>query len=329
MPVPRNTLTRSPVVSGRKAKMRGESRTAYVMLAPAIAILAAMVALPLLWNVLISVQSLRLVDLRNIGLLSIGTDGASLDNFRAVLGRPDFWAIVARTVLYAFLGTAGSIALGLWAALAMNKPFPGRGVVRALLLLPYVVPVIAATFVWRAMLSPQYGFVNAWLERVFGAAPIDFVGQRAADVDLLGVTVSVPVSFTVVVLFESWRYFPFAYIFIQARLQAVPRTLYEAATVDGTSIMQRFRHVTLPSLSGVIALLFLLRFIWNFNDFTNIYLLTGGGAGTRVIAVEIYEWLIGRSNPGAAAALSLVLAAVLTVALLIYFRSFGRREAQQ
>lgn len=96
--------------------------------------------------------------------------------------------------------------------------------------------------------------------------------------------------------------------------------------MDGASITQQFRHVTLPAISGVLVLLFMLRFIWNFNDFTNIYLLTGGGAGTRVISIEIFEWLISRNNPGAAAALSLLLAGVLVVALAIYFKFFGVKE---
>jgi multiple sugar transport system permease protein len=168
--------------------------------------------------------------------------------------------------------------------------------------------------------------VNAWGEALFDWPRIDFLGQRTLDVPVFGVDVTVPLSFTVVIAFEAWRYFPFAFIFILARLQAVRQELYEAATVDGATITQQFRYVTFPELRGVLAILFLIRFIWNFNDFTNIFLLTGGASGTQVISIEIYEWLIARSNPGAASALSLVLAGVLVVALVIYLRWYNRRQ---
>jgi multiple sugar transport system permease protein len=106
--------------------------------------------------------------------------------------------------------------------------------------------------------------------------------------------------------------------------------LDEAARVDGATPLQRFRYITLPQLQGVIALLAVLRFIWTFNEFDDVYLLTEGGAGTEVVAVRVFRYLTGRGDVGAAAALSLVLAAVLAVLLLLYFRFFvGRtREAE-
>lgn len=323
------TSRRPPVPRTRRSAAHlAEERFAYLLLGPAILVLIGLVLIPVLWNVLIGFQSLRLIDLRTFGPFSFLRDGLTLQNFESVIGRPDFWETVRRTALYALLGTLGSLSFGLWAALAMRAPFRGRGLVRSLLLLPYVVPVIAATFTWRTMFSPQFGVVNAWLGS-FGMERIDFFGTRSMSVEVLGTTVSLPVSFMMIIAFETWRYFPFAYIFLQARMQIIPATLYEAARVDGASVVQQFRHVTMPALSGVLALLFLLRFIWNFNDFTHVFLLTGGAGGTRVIAIEIYEWLIARNNPGAAAALSLVLAAVLLVGLVVYFRFFGRREVEK
>lgn len=322
------TLSRSirgPKSAARRARAR-ESRLAYALLLPAIAAIIFLILFPLLWNIVISIQPVRLIDLRNFGLFSFLEADLGLDNFQQVTGRQEFWATVWRTVVYAFLGTLGSIVLGLWAALAMRRTFRGRGVVRALMLVPYVMPVIAATFVWRTLLSPQHGVVNAWGDALFGWPRIDFLGQRSQDMNVLGLEFTIPLTFIVVIAFEAWRYFPFAFIFILARMQAIPRELYEAAIVDGTTISQRFRYVTFPELRGLLAIVFLIRFIWNFNDFTNIYLLTGGSSGTRVIAIEIYEWLIARSNPGAAAALALVLAGVLIVALAVYLRWYSRRE---
>ncbi|SDU66735.1 carbohydrate ABC transporter permease [Jiangella alkaliphila] len=315
---PRGRPGRKPSPSRRK-----EARFAYLLLLPAILATVVLVLLPLLWNVTISLQSLRLIELRNFTPFGFLQAELSFDNFRLVTGQREFWPTVWRTVVYAFAGTVLSLLLGLWAALAMRRPFRGRGAVKALLLVPYVLPVVAAAFVWRTMLSPQYGIVNAWGQDWLGWSRVDFFGQQNIELPLVG---TVPLAFSTVIAFEAWRYFPFAFIFIYARLQAVPKALYEAATIDGATISQQFRHVTFPALRGVLAVLFLLRFIWNFNDFTNIYLLTGGGAGTRVISIEIYEWLIGRSNPGAAAALSLILAAVMLVVLTVYVRWQSRRD---
>lgn len=317
--------SRAPNLALSRARAR-ESRVAYALLLPAVVAIIFLILFPLLWNIVISLQHVRLIDLRDFGLLTFLDEGLTFDNFQSVTSRPEFWATVLRTVIYALLGTLTSILLGLWAALAMRRSFRGRGLVRALMLVPYVVPVIAATFVWRTMLSPQHGVVNAWGQALFGWPRIDFLGQRSLDVTVFNVEFTLPLSFSMVIAFEAWRYFPFAFIFILARLQAVPRELYEAASVDGATITQQFRYVTYPELRGLLAILFLIRFIWNFNDFTNIFLLTGGGAGTRVISIEIYEWLIARSNPGAAAALALVLAAVLLMALAIYLRWYSRRE---
>src|ERR1700754_108738 len=172
------TTTDRPRLRGRpgRSDRAGEARTAYALLLPAIIVLVALVLVPILWNVLIGLQHVRLLDLRRFGPLSFLENGLTLDNFALVLGQDGMWLTVLRTVVYAVLGTGFSIALGLWAALAMRKPFRGRGVVRALLLLPYVTPVIAATFTWKTMLSPQYGVVNAWGDALFGMPRTDFLG---------------------------------------------------------------------------------------------------------------------------------------------------------
>jgi multiple sugar transport system permease protein len=123
-----------------------------------------------------------------------------------------------------------------------------------------------------------------------------------------------------------WRSFPFAFLFLTARLQAVPDSLEEAARVDGATPTQRFRYVVLPQLMPTIAVLCLLRFIWTFNNFDDIYLLTGGGSGTEVVSVRVYNYLIARQDIGAASAQALVLAGVLIVLVAIYLRFAAREE---
>jgi multiple sugar transport system permease protein len=129
-----------------------------------------------------------------------------------------------------------------------------------------------------------------------------------------------------VVLFEGWRSFPFAFLFLTARIQGIPESLEEAAVVDGATPLQRFRFIVLPQLMPTIAVLTVLRFIWTFNNFDDIYLLTGGSAGTQVVTVRVFDYLINRGDIGSAAAMALVLAAILTVLVAVYLKLFGRRE---
>ncbi len=180
--------------------------------------------------------------------------------------------------MYTVGATVGSIGVGLIAALALRRPFRGRGPVRAVMLLPYITPVVAATFVWTVALNPQYGIVNAWGTEFLGwDEPIAFLSTETGS--LFGIPV--PTALLTVIVFEAWRYFPFAFLFLVARIQAIPAELDEAARMDGASIWQRFRFVTLPQLMPVIALLAVLRFIFTFNKFDDVYLLTGAAPGPR------------------------------------------------
>ena len=153
------------------------------------------------------------------------------------------------------------------------------------MLLPYITPVVAATFVWTVALDPQAGIVNAWGTRFLGwDEAIPFLSTQHGH--LLGIPV--PTALLVVIAFETWRYFPFAFLFLLARLQAVPVELEEAARVDGATISQRFRYILLPQLGPVIALLSVLRFIMTFTKFDDVFLLTGGGSGIGAGLVEAF-----------------------------------------
>ena len=116
----------------------------------------------------------------------------TLRNFTRVTGRSDFWPLVLRTFAYATFGAGLATLVGLWAALALRRPFPGRSLVRALIFVPYVVPLIAATFLWRTILAPQYGSVNAWLTALFGTARIDFLGARSYTFEVFGMSLTHP-----------------------------------------------------------------------------------------------------------------------------------------
>ncbi|MGI9528191.1 MAG: carbohydrate ABC transporter permease [Acidimicrobiia bacterium] len=299
--------------------VRRESRLGVALMIPTVLVIVLLVLLPLLWNIALAFQPARLINIQEVSL--IGFD-ATLRNFELVLSDNDFWPVLRTTFVYTIGGTFLSILLGLWAALALQKAFRGRSIVRGIVLFPYVVPVIAAAFVWQVMLNPRFGVVNVWIERL-GGNPIDFLGTRSYDISFFGLfTLTIPLALLTVIVFEAWRYFPFAFLFILAALQSQSKEIDEAAMVDGATISQRFMYVTLPGLWPVISVLFLLRFIWTFNKFDDVYLLTGGGAGTEVITVKIIDWLIGRGNVGAASALGIILALILSVVVFIYYKFF-------
>jgi multiple sugar transport system permease protein len=306
----------------RSARGRDDRRTGYLLISPTVVIVFAMVVLPIVWTFSLAFQEIRLLTLPSAGLLG----DYSLENFETVLTSPGFVDALVTTLVYSVAGTACAIGLGLVAALALRQPFRGRGLVRACMLLPYVAPVVAATFVWTTMLNPQFGLVNHYGTTLLGwNEPIAFLSS-GESLSPFGVDLHVSQALLTVVLFEGWRSFPFAFLFLTARLEAIPDTLEEAAIVDGASPTQRFRHIVLPQLMPTIAVLTVLRFIWTFNNFDDIYLLTGGGGGTQVVAVRVFDYLINRGDIGAAAAQALVLAAILAVLVTIYLKLFGRSE---
>ena len=299
-------------------KLNRETRLAFWMVAPGFLIVFTFVIFPVIWNLWLSLKPVSLGDLRGESLLKFNP---TLQNFQKVFTDPDFGAVLLTTLIYTVLGSALSVLLGLAAALLVHGEFRGRGLLRGLLISPYIAPVVAVTFTWSFILDPQLGVLN-WLGVNSGllAQPIPFLSQRWLDLDVLGVTLPIPLALASVILFEGWRYFPFAFLFILARLQGIPDGLYQAASVDGAGPFQRFIHITLPQLTAVLSTLFLFRFIWTINKFDDIFLLTRGQAGTKVMTIKVYDYAFGEFNIGASSAAAMILFGILAVFLFIYFR---------
>jgi multiple sugar transport system permease protein len=296
---------------------RRQARAGIALVSPSVIIVLVLVVLPILWTVMLAFQDVRLIQIRRVNLFGNYT----IDNFVSVIASEALWSSLGTTLAYSVLGTGGAIVVGLVAALALRNAFRGRTLVRAAMLLPYVSPVVAAAFVWKTMLNPQFGVANAWGTGALGwDQPISFLTTRTSNVEILGLALPVPTALFTVIAFEIWRTFPFVFLFVTARLQAVPKSIEEAARMDGAVPTQMFRHILLPQLLPTIAVLSVLRFIWTFNNFDDVYLLTGGGAGTEVVSVGVFNYLIGRGDIGSAAAQALVLAAILTVMVLIYMK---------
>src|SRR5688500_6441994 len=244
-------------------RARRDSRAGVALVSPTVIVVLVMVVLPVLWALLLSFQRIRLLQIRRLDLLG---GEYTLRNYDLLLSGSDFFVAARTTLYYSVFGTLGAIVLGLVAALLVRRSFRGRSLVRGVLLLPFVAPVVAVAFIWQVLLSPQLGFVNAVGTDVLGwDAPIPFLSQEKGTITLFGISIGVPTALLMVILFEAWKSFPFAFLFILARLQAAPAELEEAAKVDGATPTQTFRYIILPQLMGVIALIAVLRFIWTFN----------------------------------------------------------------
>ena len=252
----------------------------------------------------------------------------TLENYSKVFSSSEFISVLKATIYYTFFGTAGALILGLFAAQIISKAFPGRAIVRGFLLFPYVAPVIAVAFSWVILFDPFSGSVNAMLiELGVSEKPINFFGKRAISFSFLGLQMSFPLALTMVIIFEVWRYFPLSFLFILARMQSIPSDLYEAAEMDGATPFQQFWYLSIPHIIGILAVLFLLRFIWTFNKFDDIFLLTGGNAGTRTFTVNVYEQAFAISNLGAGAAVAVVIFMFLLVFSILFIKFTPKDES--
>jgi len=267
---------------------------------PACIVVMAVLIFPLLYNIWISFHD---VQLAHIGRKA---DFTALRNYTKVLRDPDFAASIKASFIYTLSSGVMTILWGLALALLLNKKFKGRALVRSLLLIPFIVPAISSTFVWRRMLDLTGILNSSLLSLNIISEPIAWLSQS-------------PYPLLVVALFHVWRYSPLAMIMIMAQLQTVPGELYDAASIDGAGRWQSFRFVTIPHLKNLLVLILALRFIWTFNHFDDIYLMTGGASGTMVMPVLTYEYSFGQYRLGLGAANAIVLMLILVIFLALYY----------
>ena len=295
-----------------KSLQAREARLAWVLILPTALIVFGLVVFPAIFSVWISFHDIGLDNLNDV----FNAEFIGLENYRGVVDDYAFkfqglnsWGAAVTSIVYAFTGTALAMLFGLVAALLLNRPFRGRGAARAVFLFPYVAPIVSIAFVWRWILDPlPSGVLNDILLRL-GVIdlPVAFLATRGLALFL-------------VIMIDAWRYFPFAMLMILARLQAIDNTLYEAADVDGANVLHKFRYVTLPELRYVLGAIFLLRLMWTFNKFDDIFLLTGGGFGTKVLPVLTYEFSFRLFDFGRGAATAMILLAILVIFIVLYVR---------
>jgi multiple sugar transport system permease protein len=234
-----------------------------------------------------------------------------ITNYQDILSSPRFWRITLNTLYWTVGSTLFAFVLGFGAALALHKPFPGRGVVRAILLIPWVISAVAAAYVWRWILHSDYGLVSGTLMS-WGLIdrPLVLLDNKARVMPTM-------------IMVNVWKEFPFVMVMLTAGLQTVPEGLLRAARVDGASTWNQFRHVTIPHLRGVILITTLLLFVINLNSFTLVWLMTGGGPAnaSQLWITEIYNIAFRSLQYGPASAFSVILFIFMLVLGYFYVKA--------
>lgn len=240
-----------------------------------------------------------------------------LGNYLELLSEPLFWKALFNGLAIAVLAIVLQISLGVSIALVLHQRFVGRSLVRAVAVLPYLLPTVVACLVAQWMLDPNYGLIKNSLSS-FGVGMIDWGANRVT-------------AMGVVLLVSVWIWTPFVVTCVLAGLQGIPAQLYEAAHVDGASAWKQFWHITLPGLRSVMIVVILLRGIWMFNKFDVIWLLTKGGPlnETETLPTLAFRRAFVEFNLGGGAAVATMSFVLLAIVMMVYLRLFPIDETRQ
>jgi ABC-type sugar transport system permease subunit len=268
-----------------------EARLAWWMVAPAVLTILLVALFPLSWTIW---ESLHLHDLR---MPWLGRPFVGLGNYLEVLQDRRFWGAMGHTVWFAAASVSLELLVGCVLALAMNRTFRGRTLVRLAILIPWAIPTVVAALVWRFMFEGLEGWLandtRAWVP---------------------------------IILADAWKETPFVALLLLAGLQGIDPALYEAARIDGASAWRQFRHVTLPLLAPAIMVALIFRTMNAFRVFDLIYVLTGGGPGTATEPISLYTFnsLMQNLRFGYGSTLSVLVFLVTFGLALGYIRLLGR-----
>ena len=289
------------------------NRTDYLYVLPAIVVMLIVIAYPIYYTIDLSFYrtppGLQLRDKIFVGV----------DNYTTILTSDVFWRVTLNTAIWTLASTLIAFVLGFALALALHRDFFGRGILRAIFIIPWVISAVAASYIWKWIYHSDFGIIGAVLVQ------LGLTSQPPNFIDSVGTVLP---SLIVV---NIWREFPFAMIMLMAGLQTVPEQLLRAAQVDGASAWQRFWHVTFPHLRGVSTVTVLLLAVANFNSFIIPWIMTGGGPSnaSHIWITHIYELAFGRQRWGVASAYSVLLFVILMTLGYFYVRALSGNERKE
>lgn len=270
----------------------------YILIAPAVILILGLIAYPLVFNVYLSLTEVPLNPTKPV-------EWIGLSHYFELISNSRFWRSILITFAYTvssdIIATVGGLAI----ALLFTREFRAKGLARALVLIPYIAPLVAGAYIWRWMFHPVNGIITHY------GVQLNFFSPTPEPLTNLGSALAI------VILFDAWRHIPFAFLFFTARLQAIPEALYEAAEIDGASKIAVFKDITLPELKYTIAIVMLLRFIWNFHKFAPVWLVT---KHVETLSVFTFKMAFASFEYGTAAAISIIIVLILLILATVYMR---------
>lgn len=289
-----------------------EQRTGWLLLLPALLLLALVFAYPILRAFWLSLFT------QNLGTqLKLVFSG--LDNYGRMVGDGRFWQSLWNTSIFTLVSVFLELILGMGVALVLNQSFPGRGIVRTISLLPWALPTALMGLAWAWIFNDQYGIVNDILLRL---------GILQTGISWLG---DPTLAMMAVILADVWKTTPFIALLLLAGLQSIPSDLYEAYAIDGASAWQSFWKITVPLLLPQIVIALLFRFAQAFGIFDLVQVMTGGGpaGATEMVSIYIYSSIMRYLDFGYGAALVVVtfLLLIIAVSIAAYGLSKARANA--
>jgi len=302
VPYPEATVAAAvprPLIS-RRAR---EILTGYAYLVPAAVCLGGTILFPILKAIHMSLYNHVLIRPQEYAFIGLG-------NYVRVLRDEVFWLSLWNSAVWVFGSVSLQFVGGFAAALLLHQGFRGRAAVRTVTLIPWIIPGVVVALVWEWLYQPNYGVLNDLLLRA------GILRERVAWLS------DPALAMPAVIAANVWRGVPFFAIMLLAGLQAIPDELYEAARVDGASIMGRFRHITVPLLRPIIVVATATRIIWTFNYADLIFVMTSGGPANATQITSTYTLLQAYSNLdfGYAATLSVVLLVIMLAFTILYLR---------
>lgn len=274
-----------------------EALLGYALVIPSLLLIFGVILYPVLYNIYLSLHQVPVNPTSPLEWVGLG-------HYQTLLTSDEFWFALKNTIIFTLFSSVLATAGGLAVALLFRRQFRGRRYIRGLMLLPYVAPLISIAYIWQWLLDPLYGLIPYLFS--------DVLSLYSGSIDLLN---SEATALWTVILIDMWRFFPFAFLLIIARVYAIPKDMYEAAKIDGAGILAQFKDITLPELKYVVATVFLLRWIWNFNTFANIWLLTHQ---VKTLSIFAYQTAFASYQQGLAAAIAVIMFLGLMLFVTVY-----------
>ena len=292
-----------------KAALRRKKLTPYYFLLPGMAVLAVVILYPILGNVVMSLQKVKLIK-------GGGGDFVGLANYAKLLGSRTFISSIISSAQFTLISLPVALVLGLGLALIFNEIKRYRPIFTAFLIIPWAIAPVVTGYMWRWLFHDSFGLVNYFLAAL---GLIDENVPWLAHPDT---------AMAAVVVANIWRFMPYITIMLLAGLQSISAEFYEAAHIDGAGLLQRFWFVTLPQLRHVIGVVFLFAMIWMVNDFALIYIITEGGPArsTQVMPISIYRIAFENLLLGRGAAAGLLLLVFLLAMSALFIRTLFKEE---